>query len=278
MPAACCWPLLRLRARSWWRLCCTSGLQPTRTPRCVRVGMTRLHPALAAMVLARDMLTSAHVPTSSGSCSHVLHAPGADGVAVCCVLSVQVLTETFGWIRTAVNDFLLPAFNIKSLIDWAKEGLSNANSATRTAAVQLLGTMHAFLGPALGNMVRWPSPARAHLEQRPVQQVPPSVDGVPSVCTCSVAAVTSCWLLLRRCGKTSSRPPWPQWRLSLRSSRSAATGRQPGSTGGRWRGATACTPQSSWCAPKLYSTPLLLAAIKFGMHCVSVAVDASAQG
>jgi hypothetical protein len=68
----------------------------------------------------------------------------------CCV---QVLTETFGWIRTAVTDFLLPAFNVKSLIDWSKEGLGNANSATRTAAVQLLGTMHAFLGPALGNMV-----------------------------------------------------------------------------------------------------------------------------
>jgi hypothetical protein len=85
--------------------------------------------------------------------------------AVCWILSaVQVLTETFGWIRTAVTDFLLPAFNVKSLIDWAKEGLGNANSATRTAAVQLLGTMHAFLGPALGNMVRWPSYCMLPLE------------------------------------------------------------------------------------------------------------------
>lgn len=65
----------------------------------------------------------------------------------------QVLTETFVWVRTAVTDFLLPAFNVKALIDWAKEGLGNASSATRTAAVQLLGTMHAFLGPALGDMV-----------------------------------------------------------------------------------------------------------------------------
>jgi hypothetical protein len=63
------------------------------------------------------------------------------------------LTETFNWIKTAVSDFLLPAFNVKCLIDWAKEGLGNANSATRTAAVQLLGTLHAFLGPALGDMV-----------------------------------------------------------------------------------------------------------------------------
>lgn len=67
---------------------------------------------------------------------------------------MQVLTETFNWIRTAVSDFLLPAFNVKCLIDWAKEGLGNANSATRTAAVQLLGTLQAFLGPALGDMVR----------------------------------------------------------------------------------------------------------------------------
>lgn len=70
-----------------------------------------------------------------------------------CAYRLQVLTETFVWIRTAVSDFLLPAFNVKSLIDWAKEGLGNANSATRTAAVQLLGTLHAFLGPALGDMV-----------------------------------------------------------------------------------------------------------------------------
>lgn len=71
---------------------------------------------------------------------------------LCC--AAQVLTETFNWIRTAVSDFLLPAFNVKCLIDWAKEGLGSANSATRTAAVQLLGTLHAFLGPPLGDMVR----------------------------------------------------------------------------------------------------------------------------
>lgn len=72
---------------------------------------------------------------------------------------MQVLTETFAWIRTAVTDFLLPAFNVKSLIDWAKDGLGSANSATRTAAVQLLGTLHAFLGPALGDMVSLRVPA-----------------------------------------------------------------------------------------------------------------------
>jgi hypothetical protein len=86
------------------------------------------------------------MPHSSGSGKEVM-------VPCCLTLCVQVLTETFGWIRTAVADFLLPAFNVKSLIDWSKEGLGNANSSTRTAAVQLLGTMHAFLGPALGSMV-----------------------------------------------------------------------------------------------------------------------------
>lgn len=66
----------------------------------------------------------------------------------------QVLTETFKWVSTAVTAFLLPAFKVPSLIDWAKEGMGNASAATRTAAVQLLGTMHAFLGPGLAELVR----------------------------------------------------------------------------------------------------------------------------
>lgn len=79
---------------------------------------------------------------------------GASNLAFFCTCpGVQVLTETFNWIRSAVQDFLLPAFNVKALLDWAKEGLGSANSATRTAAVQLLGILHAFLGPALADMV-----------------------------------------------------------------------------------------------------------------------------
>lgn len=65
----------------------------------------------------------------------------------CCA---QVLTEAINWISLAVSDFLLPAFNVKSLIDWAKEDLGSANAATRTAATQLLGCLHKFLGPPLG--------------------------------------------------------------------------------------------------------------------------------
>jgi hypothetical protein len=65
----------------------------------------------------------------------------------------QVLTEAYNWIRGAVVDFLLPAFRVPALLCWAKEGLGSANAATRTAAVQLLGCMHAFLGGGLADMV-----------------------------------------------------------------------------------------------------------------------------
>lgn len=67
---------------------------------------------------------------------------------------MQVLTEAINWINLAVQDFLLPAFNVKSLIDWAKDDLGSANAATRTAAIQLLGCLHTFLGPPLADMVR----------------------------------------------------------------------------------------------------------------------------
>lgn len=65
-----------------------------------------------------------------------------------------MLTETINWINLAVQEFLLPVFNVKSLIDWSKEDLSNSNAATRTAAAQFLGSLHAFLGPQLAEMVR----------------------------------------------------------------------------------------------------------------------------
>lgn len=70
------------------------------------------------------------------------------------MLYLQVLTETINWINLAVQEFLLPGFNVKSLLDWAKEDLGSANAATRTAATQFLGSLHAFVGPQLAEMVR----------------------------------------------------------------------------------------------------------------------------
>jgi hypothetical protein len=67
---------------------------------------------------------------------------------------LQVLTEALNWLSGAVTAFLLPAFSVPSLLSWAKDGCGNANAGTRTASVALLGTLHAFLGPALGDMVR----------------------------------------------------------------------------------------------------------------------------
>eukprot|EP00775_Hariotina_reticulata_P007310 gene7310-7523_t len=66
----------------------------------------------------------------------------------------KVLTEAINWINLAISDFLLPAFDVKTVLGWAKDGLGSANAATRTAATQLLGTLHGFLGPALADMVR----------------------------------------------------------------------------------------------------------------------------
>ncbi|WIA20537.1 hypothetical protein OEZ85_004931 [Tetradesmus obliquus] len=66
----------------------------------------------------------------------------------------KVLTEAINWISLAIGEFLLPSFNVASLLTWAKEDLGSANAATRTAAVQLLGCLHTFLGPPLGDMVR----------------------------------------------------------------------------------------------------------------------------
>lgn len=107
------------------------------------------------------------------NCGTAVGAGEEKVVPWCLLCCVQVLTETFAWIRTAVTEFLLPAFNVKALIDWSKEGLGNANSATRTAAVQLLGTMHAFLGPALANMV---SPAAGSAARsNSMQCYPPAV-------------------------------------------------------------------------------------------------------
>jgi hypothetical protein len=63
-----------------------------------------------------------------------------------------VLTEAINWITLAIGDFLLPAFNVKALLGWAKEDLGSANAATRTAAVQMLGCLHTFLGPPLGEL------------------------------------------------------------------------------------------------------------------------------
>jgi cytoskeleton-associated protein 5 len=65
-----------------------------------------------------------------------------------------VLTEAINWITLAVNDFLLPAFNVKALLGWAKDDLGSANAATRTAAVQMLGCLHTFLGPPLGEFTQ----------------------------------------------------------------------------------------------------------------------------
>lgn len=65
----------------------------------------------------------------------------------------QVLAEALNWLTQAIADFGLAAFPVPALLGWAKAGLGSSHAFVRTASTQVLGVMHTFLGPALGE--RW---------------------------------------------------------------------------------------------------------------------------
>ncbi|KAG2491479.1 hypothetical protein HYH03_010264 [Edaphochlamys debaryana] len=66
----------------------------------------------------------------------------------------KVQSETINWIGRAITEFGLAGCDVKQLLDWAKEDLGSANAGVRNAAIQMLGVMYRFLGPALGDMIR----------------------------------------------------------------------------------------------------------------------------
>ncbi|GFH15735.1 protein MOR1, partial [Haematococcus lacustris] len=66
----------------------------------------------------------------------------------------KILSEVLNWVAQATAEFGLGSMNVKALIDWAKEDLASTNAGVRNSAIHLLGVMHRFLGPPLGDMIR----------------------------------------------------------------------------------------------------------------------------
>lgn len=66
----------------------------------------------------------------------------------------KILSEALNFTSSAVQEFGLQAMNVKLLLDWVKEDLGSTNAGVRNSAINLLGVMHGFLGPVLGDMVR----------------------------------------------------------------------------------------------------------------------------
>ena len=52
---------------------------------------------------------------------------------------MQVLTETLNYLAAAIQDFGLAAFDVPSLLTWAKADLGSAVAGTRTAAIAMVG-------------------------------------------------------------------------------------------------------------------------------------------
>ncbi|GIL58886.1 hypothetical protein Vafri_13702 [Volvox africanus] len=66
----------------------------------------------------------------------------------------KVQSESINWIARAILEFGLAGMDVRALLDWAKEDLGSSNAGVRNSAIQLLGVMYRFLGPALGDMIR----------------------------------------------------------------------------------------------------------------------------
>ncbi|KXZ46795.1 TOG1 protein [Gonium pectorale] len=66
----------------------------------------------------------------------------------------KVQSETINWIARAITEFGMAGLDVRALLEWSKEDLGSANAGVRNAAIQLLGVMYRFLGPALGDMIR----------------------------------------------------------------------------------------------------------------------------
>eukprot|EP00798_Chlamydomonas_sp_ICE-L_P001437 gene1437-32811_t len=65
-----------------------------------------------------------------------------------------VLSEGLNWLSMAVEGYGLASLDVKALIGWCKEDLLSPNAGVRNSTIHLLGTIHKFLGPPLGDMIR----------------------------------------------------------------------------------------------------------------------------
>ncbi|GAX77872.1 hypothetical protein CEUSTIGMA_g5314.t1 [Chlamydomonas eustigma] len=66
----------------------------------------------------------------------------------------KILSECLMLIGQIIEDFGISQLPVKNLLEWAKEDLGSANAGVRNAVIQMLGVMHRFLGPPLGDMIR----------------------------------------------------------------------------------------------------------------------------
>jgi len=66
----------------------------------------------------------------------------------------KAYAEALTWAAAAFEGFGAGAMDVPAAVGWAKGGLASAAPAVKGAAVALLGTLHAFLGPALADAVR----------------------------------------------------------------------------------------------------------------------------
>ena len=60
----------------------------------------------------------------------------------------KVQSETLDWLGQAVKDFGF-LLNMKPLIEYIKKAFTATNPAVRTAAINLLGTIHMYIGGQL---------------------------------------------------------------------------------------------------------------------------------
>eukprot|EP00803_Ostreobium_quekettii_P007309 evm.model.scf_1455.1 EVM.evm.TU.scf_1455.1 scf_1455:6723-19697(-) len=66
----------------------------------------------------------------------------------------KILAESINWMGQAIGEFGLQPMNTKALIEWAQADLKTPNAQVRNSVVQLLGVIHQFVGPALGDMIQ----------------------------------------------------------------------------------------------------------------------------
>ena len=54
----------------------------------------------------------------------------------------------------AIEEFGLQPMDTKSLLEWSQNDLNTPNAQVRNAMIQVLGIIHRFVGPSLGDMIR----------------------------------------------------------------------------------------------------------------------------
>ncbi|ORX54518.1 ARM repeat-containing protein [Hesseltinella vesiculosa] len=73
--------------------------------------------------------------------------------------SPKVIADSLMWTHQAITDFGIQGLQIRDLIDFIKQALSNTNASVRTSAVTVLGVLRQYVGPEIITFVQDVSPA-----------------------------------------------------------------------------------------------------------------------